>query len=459
MLQILFCLNYDIRQRGMNILIALVAIAGLVPNPGCRSARDNQIDILERELRSQEDYIYELEDYIVEYSEKLRQYRCAQLDPVATGKPTSEPELAAPLRTEQTSPASEAPRLRDSIEERSQDLDEPAMDDLLDESPENLEVPDLEIGSAAGEFDPYASATPLAEADIEGDLLADGSFIPDPAAFQTALREETADYDLETADEEQLFDEDVTPTRSRDPERLIISHVFRNSDPETKPTSLLSVVEARDASNEPADFNGKVSLMVMTVTDGKPQRVKRWDFTAEETNAAWQSSNLGDGLHLELPLEGTELPNGLLELWVRLETVDGRKLLSQAPFEGTTLASIDEAAEYVADTGDEIGGATHLAETNPLRQTATAIKTEPIRDEPEPINVAAVAPQPERSNKSKAEPQWRAATHYSSGANTGFATTATAQQWSTRPIGNKALPPAEQPVTKGQQQQWRSRRK
>src|SRR5690606_17687277 len=104
------------------------------------------------------------------------------------------------------------------------------------------------------------------------------------------------------------FEGDITPTRTREPEQLVITHVFRDSQGSETPASLLSVVEARDASNEPADFNGKVSLMVMTMVDEKPRRVRRWDFTAEETSAAWQSSNLGDGLHLELPLEETELP-------------------------------------------------------------------------------------------------------------------------------------------------------
>jgi hypothetical protein len=211
-------------------------------------------------------------------------------------------------------------------------------------------------------------------------------------------------------------------------------------------------VEARDASNEPADFNGRVSLMVMTIIDEKPQRVKRWDFTPEETNAAWQSSNLGDGLHLELPMEGVALPAGPLELWVRLETADGRKLLSQLPFEQVTLASIEEAVNHIAASDDDIDGATHLAEANSLRPERPAIKTEPIKQAPAPIATAAT--------ESKAEPQWRAATHYSSGPNSGYATTATARQWNSRPAdGKAAVKPTELPKTKDIEHQWRARRK
>jgi hypothetical protein len=452
----------------MNTLIVLVTLTGMFSNMGCRSARDNQIDILERELRTQEDYIYELEDYIVEYSEKLRQYRCADMNAIVVAEKDGEPELAPPRRPTTSTPSTTSRALRKSAvteEESAPALSEPAAtEEIIEDSPENLEVPDLEIGEPVSSIEPYENATPLIEAGLEGALLADGSFIPDPAAYQTASvaeegteEELEAEYSEELVDEEaQPFEEDVTPTRSRDPERLVISHVFRSSEESEDPASLLSVVEARDASNEPADFNGKVSLMVMTLVDEKPQRVKRWDFTAEETTAAWQSSNLGDGLHLELPLERTQLPEGPLELWVRLETVDGRKLLAQVPFERLTLASIESADEQVAAETEEIGGATRLADANPLRQAKPSIKTQPITQQPA-ATTTANAP---AAADTKSEPQWRAATHYSSGTNTGYATTATAKQWNTRPIGSTAASkPADQPTTKGQQQQWRARRK
>ena len=107
----------------MNLLIALAALAGMVTNPGCRSARDNQIDILESELRSQEDYIYELEDYIVDYSEKLRQYRCADMNAVVVSKSPSEPELALPPRNK-TSASTPTPK------ELLRPLDKPAKNEL-----------------------------------------------------------------------------------------------------------------------------------------------------------------------------------------------------------------------------------------------------------------------------------------------------------------------------------------
>ena len=62
--------RYKAALYGLTLLLAAAST-------GCRTTADNQIDLLERELRTQEDYIYELESYVVEYSEKLRDTRCA----------------------------------------------------------------------------------------------------------------------------------------------------------------------------------------------------------------------------------------------------------------------------------------------------------------------------------------------------------------------------------------------
>src|SRR5687768_8217726 len=78
---------------GLWCCLALAALAG------CRNLDNAQVDVLERELRQQEDYIYELEDYLVEYSEKLRQARLTKCDPVSTSsKSETLPTPQTPLR-------------------------------------------------------------------------------------------------------------------------------------------------------------------------------------------------------------------------------------------------------------------------------------------------------------------------------------------------------------------------
>lgn len=422
------------------LLLTSTALAGqLLLSAGCRTARDNQIDILERELRSQEDYIYELEDYVLEYSEKLRQCRCTQ--PTATAKQEQEPELALPPRTTTAKESLNAPprptELPKSDAAPRVDESEPTpATGPEDQSIEELDVPELEleIGEPVGS-DTEIEATPLATAEQSSTTAIDQTgalAIPDPTTYQVAAIEESGETVEPVPETAQARAESESPEGSREgtlraAERLIITHVFRDSAGDEPPGSLLSVIEARDGKNEPADFNGKVSLMVRTSDPESPRRIKRWDFTEEETRQAWQSSHLGDGLHLELPLESTPIPDEPCELWIRLETLDGNKLLAQTPIDVTRLLCIDDAGDEPLANENALGGGTQEAvaeETiNPLRSSNGR--------EMSPVKMITME---HDSSPMKSEPQWRAATHFSTGASSGFATTASHSAWTVSPL-------------------------
>ena len=190
--------------------------------------------------------------------------------------------------------------------------------------------------------------------------------------------------------------------------------------------------------------------MVMQGDPESPDRIKRWDFTAEETAAAWQTSHFGDGLHLELPLEVAQLPAGPCELWVRLEAADGSKLLAQVPLEATTLATMEDTdvSQLAEETQINAMEEVEVVSINPLRsakktQTPLASRTTPLASADTP---------------SKAEPQWRAATHFSTGANSGFATTAGDQQWKTSAIQGRDAPGSQPSSSTAGKQQWTSRK-
>lgn len=461
--------------RTTQVVLVGAAILSLFMTAGCRSTRDNQIDILERELRTQEDYIYELEDYVVEYSDKLRQCRCSQPHVVAATKPSPAPKETTRSSTKRSTTDKNPPM---------RTLQEPREESILDsvEPPETpideLEVPELEleIGEPVGS-DEELEATHLANATGEEYQTSDESvLIPDPATYQTTTYDELEEFadeaeastdpslesveipseeagPFESHDEsETLVDEDLSKPSGRKAERLVIAHVFRDSTGSPDPSSLLSVIEARDSRNEPADFDGKVSLMVMQGDPESPIRIKRWDFTEEETTAAWQTSNFGDGLHLELPLEAAQLPTGPFELWVRLETADGRKLLAQFPMEAGTLARMEDAqAEHLADgTQKSAVEEVEIATINPLRSS------KPPRAGG--ITNVHATPLVSADSGSKAEPQWRAATHFSSGANSGFATTATGQAWKTVTTANQSSRDSQPASTTASKQRWTSRK-
>ncbi|MGI9429295.1 MAG: hypothetical protein ACR2NM_11600 [Bythopirellula sp.] len=438
-----------------------LGLASLIATAGCRSARDNQIDLLERELRVQEDYIYELEDYVVEYSEKLRDCRACPQQTAIYAEEIYKPQ-PAPERSSDSSGPKKSTRSRNQSERSvvpSDDLPAPEKSDgsPAEFDPDQLEVPDeldLEIGepvSALDGIDLDATAPTF-------DLAHDASIlIPDPVDYQSNLTVEEiiGDEHSETRvnDEqfvEELFaDELLEPTTAlaeRVAERLEVTRLFHGEGGQQSPQSLLTVVEALDANDEPVDLNGEVSLMVMTVEGAKPQRVKRWNFTTEETVAAWQSSDLGDGLHLELPLEKLELPAESLELWVRLVTTDGRKLLTQLPFEASQLRDVASA------TPEPRTQRLRLAQ---VETDSTVQSINPLRKSSKPIPTGqklelAKADQPDN------QPRWRASMERTDRTSEGFATTSSnTQGWKSQAPGRQPYVPPRM-ATQPQQVQPRT---
>lgn len=396
--------------RTLTGLVRRVAVSStclaLIAITGCRNLDNAQIDVMERELRKQEDYIYELEDYLIEYSEKLRQCRTDDCQPKSTGASTKanvlpgeptlmddRPKPKPPATTNPRKaivppqalpdrlpgPAADAPV--DSAVEKAFESTEPATPATDDApaaepvpspepdspatgaapepvAPEEMEPPALEIGPGVGQLPWGKQAAPLAAAPALPPEGGDAAplYIPDPVDYQADVQSPIeAESPAATAPGEPLLAN--SPRLSAD--HLSIRRIFREPPPEDASStgSLLVVVEALNATNEPVDANGAASLMVMVRgEDDVRTPVDRWDFTAEETAAAWQSSHLGDGLHLELPLGDRELPAGELELWARVVDSGGGKLLNRRPFpfEAVRLASVDQAMDEASMIAAEL---------------------------------------------------------------------------------------------------------
>jgi hypothetical protein len=224
---------------------------------------------------------------------------------------------------------------------------------------------------------------------------------------------------------------------------LKVRRVFAEPAEDGKsPGSLLVVVEALNATDEPVDAIGAASLMIMVQdAPGSLKRIERWDFTAEETAAAWQSSNLGDGLHLELPLAKGELPEGELELWARVVNEDGAKLLTPPDqayrFEASQLASMADAEETVLASNDEASAESASAEPLPEPMAAPAEET-----------VAEAAP----------AAQWRSSTvnvASTVATATKSATGGKSSGWTSRPIDAKEHRVAAAPTTSAGRPAWK----
>ena len=425
---------------------SLLAVAMLpVLLSGCRTARDNQIELLERELRVQEDYIYELEDYVVQYSEKLRSMKCAQAVRIESA-PSSHKSIVKKSKSDDglklNDPSSRREEPAEAMPEPEQPEVEPAEEFDIDEfepPPLNIEGPlgRITIGTTEG-------LALLEESDTRGnesDTLVDENdavvneddavlIIPSPHDYVEADQQQ---LDLEAehqgavqpvSHQEDLFiDENVvaasseqaTPIRevttsSAIPRKLVIKQLFRNDEPGV-PQSLLAVVEAHNAKGQPLDFTGEVSLMVAKENGDRPLRIKRWDFYPRDVSTAWQSSELGDGLHLELPLEDTQLPAGPLQLWVRLVDVRGGKLLSQRSFQSRRLTGLEV----------ETGAKQLQPEEEPL------IEDDEVQEETTP-NV----PKPEVKSR------WRSSTQRTGLDSQGYASTVKKTSgWTSQPTGGR----------------------
>jgi|GEM_PF-1503946 len=387
---------------------------------GCRGASNAQVDVMEKELRQQEDYIYELEDYLVEYSEKLRRARrtnCQQASkiksstkPAESEKPLEKNDLLddSLLDKDLTLPTENVPKSTTSVLPKTETENSPepgppqparqpteTRPPATPKNPEDLEIPKLKIEepSAAHPNRPSLpwsiNDTKIVASSAEEIATRLGPLkIPDPVNYQPPkaprrqdlveinfdpIAEDAGDSEpLETefsAADRVLAAEETTPI-----DRIVIQQLLQTPSTVDRqsadaphesstsssslqstplPGSLLAVVEIRDMANEPVDAEGELSLMVMAVTPsqanafplhgGKPRRLQRWDFSAEELRQSWQSSPLGDGLHLELPLKLPPLSNEPLELWARLVTVDGKKYLTKLPFNLRHLQALQDA--------------------------------------------------------------------------------------------------------------------
>ncbi|MBA4106347.1 MAG: hypothetical protein C0485_11360 [Pirellula sp.] len=430
-------------------LLACLAISALA---GCRHIDNAQVDVLESELRKQEDYIYELEEYLMEYSEKLRQARAMQCETVVTPKssssgssiaeptldvdavkrptlpmngrnkllaPSAKPTLPAPPATTEAPPA--GAEALPAAEEPA-----PAAEEV---APDAMEAPALEIGPGVQAL-PFKKTFESAEAPL---------LIPDPIDYQADAEELVAEatspndtnnglaasaasqaVELNVADE-TTASAPLLAAPQINAERLSADHLqirrifAERPEADTEAiSSLLIVVEALNATDEPVGAEGEASLMIMTRDDsGAMRRIERWDFTPEETAAAWQSSQLGDGLHLELPLAKSQLPAGELELWARVVGADGRKLLTQIPLEPAQLASM---ADFNAE------GA--LAAEEVVTPTPAAPIAEPtLSDEPSDNQVAVSSITKTAAEEPK--PTWRpSSVKLNENRVEGFATTA-----------------------------------
>jgi hypothetical protein len=260
----------------------------LLAMSGCHGGVET--DLLERQLRLQEDYIYRLEDLVEQYQTQLS--ACQQ--PMVS----SESDTQTDTRPDR---------------QRSNQPRKQPRDDTPDEFPgaDEFRPPVVEPGIP---IEPETSAEPEAET------------VPTPS-----LSAPTAD---EIGEEHPPRGENAERASHapRTAERIVLNPELSGGfdrDGRHGSEGVVAVLEARSADGKPTRAAGQVSFLVINPQKkGADGRVARWDFSGDEVDALWNDAGPGGPLHLELPWPQRAPTGGPLQLWARLITSDGRKLLA-----------------------------------------------------------------------------------------------------------------------------------
>jgi len=87
------------------------------------------------------------------------------------------------------------------------------------------------------------------------------------------------------------------------------------------------VIEPRSAGGQILAAAGRISFVLMDpLVTGPSSRVARWDFTVEQAAHAYDKTAESEGLHFELPWIDMVPTHRTMHLFVRYHTADGRKL-------------------------------------------------------------------------------------------------------------------------------------
>ena len=95
---------------------------------------------------------------------------------------------------------------------------------------------------------------------------------------------------------------------------------------------VMVVIEPRNAKGEVLTAPGELSVVVIDpALGGAESRVARWDFTADEVAARFRKTVVANGIQLEMPWPAEPPQNEDLHVFVRYTTADGRQLEADKP--------------------------------------------------------------------------------------------------------------------------------
>lgn len=319
--------------------VGLLLAACCVLSTGCNNGRQLQTDLYQRELRLQEDEIYRLEDYVDEYQQIIRGYRCELAE--------ARQKLAERQSARSTTPLDGRPETLPEPTPALPDKPEP-----LDLKPANDEImPDIEVPDPSFDLPPPSDSTtaPSGEAPkFDPDAPLDTSrHEPNerPTTQLASLNAEAghatgelrkisaiaaaADLDAPPAPyPHAAIEKPIVPPRGVD--ESITLRLQPGPTTGAGPTTLTAILTEASA-NALDRFEGEASVMLTDPSiEGGRRRIARWDFTADEVAEAWLTAGERT-LELPIALPETTPTDRDLRVWVRLTGVAGEKRLQATP--------------------------------------------------------------------------------------------------------------------------------
>ena len=259
-----------------------LGLAGLAL-AGCRA--DPHIELMERELRLQEDEIYRLRESIEDYQVALDTQRSGAVSgPSGTGRG------AAGVSTT-PSPLDLAP-LAPPVPELGEPLKEGEVPELL--IPEDSQAP------------PHQQDQP------DRVPLEPGEEAPDdaPKSQQTSAAEP------------------IVLADSRQVTQLVLNRLRTGGyDADGRPgdEGIVALIEPRDTRGRTATAPADISVVAIDLAlEGEAARVGRWDFSTAETAKLFRTWGERRGIQLQMPWPAHPPAHGKLTLVVRYTTRDGR---------------------------------------------------------------------------------------------------------------------------------------
>jgi len=331
-----------------------VLLAGCLALAGCRT--DPNIVLLERELRLQEDRIYQLEDCVDEYEQMLescrrelatlrRQLKSQQYsvdtEPLPPGgarmpRAVTEPARRAgtrgaedtiivkPPKVEPGQPANELPeKFRTPSKPGTQQLP-----DKPEPEPPAYRPEPLPNGAEAG----YRRAEVASRVgQIPGPML--------PGLHEPEVLSGGADDSAHAA----------AAKDSRNVASITLNPLLTggyNKRRRSGSEGVMVVIQPRDAEGRLVEAPGEVSIAVIDpALEGPAGRIARWDFSADEIARSFRNTIVGRAIELEMPWPANPPQNDQLHLFVRYITSDGRKLHADRPIRVNPPLEVLERAE------------------------------------------------------------------------------------------------------------------